>query len=453
MSSESMIRAENLGKVYHIYRRPADRLKQMLWRGRRTFYDEYWALKEINLEVFRGETIGIIGRNGSGKSTLLQLVCGTLAPTCGSVSVHGRIAALLELGAGFNPEFTGRENVYLSASVLGLSEEEIEDRFSKITEFAAIGDFIDQPVKIYSSGMYARLAFAVAAHVDADILIVDEILSVGDASFTQRCMRFINEFKKRGTIFFVSHDSGAILNLCDRVLWLESGMARELGNTKEVCHNYLASINEEKEPSGTFRIGGSRKPPPISTEQIDHREQLLRESSLKNVVELFDFDPDAPWFGHRGMSITEVSLLDSDRRELRSLVGGEHITLRVLARAEAKILHPIIGFYVKDRLGQQLFGDNTYLTYREQDIIVESGETIVADFCFQMPYLPTGDFSVTVAVAEGTQENHIQHHWIDDALFFKATASHVARGLIGVPMLSIGLNKFEQNFPSQSTGT
>lgn len=453
MSSEVVIRAANLGKVYHIYRKPADRLKQMLWRGKKKYYDEYWALREVSLEVHRGETIGIVGRNGSGKSTLLQLVCGTLTPSSGEISVRGRIAALLELGAGFNPEFTGRENVYLAASVLGLTEKEIAERFDLIAEFAAIGDFIDQPVKIYSSGMYARLAFAVAAHVDADILIVDEILSVGDAAFTQRCMRFINEFKKRGTIFFVSHDSGAILNLCDRVLWLESGMAREVGTAKTVCHNYLASINQEKEPTSTFSIGGSRKEPPAPVEQIDHREKLFRESSLKNVVELFDFDPDAPWFGHRGMSILEVTMLGSDGEELRSLIGGEDITLRVSARAEKRIVHPIIGFYIKDRLGQQLFGDNTYLTYRDEDFIVEAGELIVADFRFQMPFLPTGDFSVTVAVAEGTQENHIQHHWIDDALFFKSTASHVARGLIGVPMLSIGLSKTSASFPSQSTGT
>ena len=173
----------------------------------------------------------MIGRNGSGKSTFLQLVCGTLTPTVGSVQVKGRIAALLELGAGFNPEFTGRDNVFLSASILGLSQEQITERYDRIEEFAGIGDFIDQPVKVYSSGMYARLAFAVAAHVDADILIIDEILAVGDAAFTQKCMRFIRQFKEHGTILFVSHDASSIVNLCDRCLWLENGSVRQIGDT------------------------------------------------------------------------------------------------------------------------------------------------------------------------------------------------------------------------------
>jgi len=442
MSSEVVISAADLGKVYHIYRRPINRLKQMLWRGRRRFYDEYWALKGVTLDVQRGETIGIVGRNGSGKSTFLQIVCGTLAPSTGTIATNGRIAALLELGAGFNPEFTGRENVFLAASVLGLTEEQIRGRFEQITAFAAIGDFIDQPVKTYSSGMYARLAFAVAAHVDADILVIDEILSVGDAAFTQKCMRFIQEFKKSGTIFFVSHDSGAVVNLCDRVVWLDSGTVREIGPAKEVCHNYLASVFGEQENANTFKIGGSRKETAIPV--TDSRAELLRQSNLRNVVELFEFDPDAPWFGNRGMHIESVSLLDQRGNELSSLDGGEQVILRVTARAADQIEKPIIGFYIKDRLGQQLFGDNTYLSYASDPLTVPAGESISAEFQFQMPFLPTGDFSITVAAAEGTQESHRQHHWIDDALFFRVHASHVARGLIGVPMLRIGLYRNEQ---------
>lgn len=439
-SNEVIIHTEHLGKVYHIYKRPIDRLKQMLWRGRRHFYEEYWALKGVSLEVRRGETIGIVGRNGSGKSTLLQMVCGTLTPSVGSLAVTGRIAALLELGAGFNPEFTGRENVFLAASVLGLNEGQIRERFDQIAQFAAIGDFIDQPVKIYSSGMYARLAFAVAAHVDADILIIDEILAVGDAAFTQKCMRFIHEFKQRGTIFFVSHDTGAVVNLCDRCVWLESGEVREIGSAKEVCHNYMAALQAEQEGGKTFKIGGSRKNPPIEAMK-DHRQELLQESNLKNVVEVFRFDPNAPWYGHRGMSIEEVVLLDEQGAPLPSLSGGELVTLRITARADARIERPIIGFYVKDRLGQQLFGDNTFISFRHEYVVVEPSESIQAEFRFLMPYLPQGDFSVTVAVAEGTQENHRQHHWIDDALFFRVHTTHVAGGLIGLPMLHIGLEK------------
>src|SRR3990167_2532409 len=198
MSSETAIKITNLSKCYHIYDKPHDRLLQMLMRGRKQYYREFWALNDVSFEIKKGETVGIIGRNGSGKSTLLQMICGTLNPTKGQVETHGRIAALLELGSGFNPEFTGRENVYMNASVLGLSNEEIDARFDDIAAFADIGEFIEQPVKTYSSGMMVRLAFAVIAHVDADILVIDEALSVGDAFFTQKCMRFLRKFMEKG---------------------------------------------------------------------------------------------------------------------------------------------------------------------------------------------------------------------------------------------------------------
>lgn len=444
MSSESAVLARGLGKVYHIYRNPIDRLKQMLWRGKRTFYDEYWALRDVELEVTRGQTFGIIGRNGSGKSTLLQLICGTVTPTCGELFVEGRVAALLELGSGFNPEFTGRENVYLAASVLGLGEDQIRDRYQSITEFAAIGDFIDQPVKIYSSGMYARLAFAVAAHVNADILIIDEILSVGDAAFTQKCMRFIQAFKKQGTILFVSHDTGAVMNLCDQVLWVDAGMVREIGVPKEVCHRYHAALVGEKDNAGTFKIGGTRKSAQeLLALQRDHRQDLLRESNMKNIVETFTFDPDAPWFGHRRATITNVELLNDGDPDTTTLLGGELVELRIETEVLEELTHPIVGFYVKDRLGQLLFGDNSFLTYREHNVSMPAGEHLAAVFRFQLPFLPTGDYSITVAISNGTQQDHTNEHWIDDALFFKVHSSHIHRGLIGVPMVNIELKKIE----------
>ena len=198
MSAEFAIRLAGVGKFYPMFTQPEDRLKQLLVRGKRRYYQEYWALQDVTLDILKGESVGIIGRNGAGKSTFLQLVCGTLRPSTGSIEVEGRIAAMLELGAGFNPEFTGQENVHLAAAVLGLSADLIKERYPSIAEFAGIGDFIDRPVKYYSSGMYARLAFAVAAHVDADILVVDEILAVGDAAFQQKCMRFIHAFREPG---------------------------------------------------------------------------------------------------------------------------------------------------------------------------------------------------------------------------------------------------------------
>jgi lipopolysaccharide transport system ATP-binding protein len=439
MSSELAIYAEGLGKAYAIFRRPQDRLKQMLVRGWRKYYDEYWAVRGIDLTVSRGETVGIIGRNGSGKSTFLQLVCGTLTPTCGRILVNGRIAALLELGAGFNPEFTGRENVYLAASVLGLSAEQIDERYASIAAFADIGDFIDQPVKLYSSGMYARLAFAVAAHVDADILIVDEILAVGDAAFTQKCMRFIHKFRETGTLFFVSHDTSQVVSLCDRAVWLDGGEVREIGPAKEVCYNYIADLHSERDTSNAFRIGGSRSAPHTADPVRDVRSDLLKSSQHRNTIEIFDFNEQGPWFGAQGARIVGVQLLDPQGETLAAVDGGEEVVLKITCLAETLIQMPIIGFYVKDRLGQNLFGDNTYITYSGQAVAVQAGQSFAASFRFQLPYLPTGDFAVVAAVAEGTQADHVQHHWLDDALFFRVHSSHLVRGLVGIPMLDIAL--------------
>ena len=197
-----MIRVENLSKCYQIYDKPQHRLWQGLFRGRKQFFREFWALKDVSFEVRRGETVGIIGRNGSGKSTLLQMICGTLTPTSGTIDVRGRVGALLELGAGFNPEFTGRENVYMNGSILGLTREEIDARYEDIVAFADIGQFIDQPLKTYSSGMYVRLAFAVIANIEADVLVIDEALAVGDAFFVQKCMRFLRRFLEKTEPWF-----------------------------------------------------------------------------------------------------------------------------------------------------------------------------------------------------------------------------------------------------------
>ncbi len=240
------ITVEGVSKRFEIYAHPRDQLKQfILPKLQRTmglkseqYFREFWALKDVSFEIKKGETVGIIGLNGSGKSTLLQMLCGTLTPTSGMVGINGRVAALLELGAGFNPEFNGRENVYMNARVLGLSESDIDARFSDIVAFADIGEFMDQPVKVYSSGMYVRLAFAVIAHVNADILIIDEALAVGDAFFTQKCMSFLRNFMKNGTVLFVSHDIPSVKNLCTRVLWLEKGQILKDSNPKEVCDLY-----------------------------------------------------------------------------------------------------------------------------------------------------------------------------------------------------------------------
>jgi len=220
MSSDIAIKVVNLGKCYQIYENPRDRLKQMLMQGRRNYFREFWALHDVSFEVRKGETVGLVGKNGAGKSTLLQIVCGTLAPSAGSVEVCGRIGALLELGSGFNPEFTGRENVYLNGALLGLAKEEVDQRFDRIVDFSGVGNFIDQPVKTYSSGMVVRLAFAVQAQSDPDVLIVDEALAVGDAKFQTKCFAHLRALKQRGTsILLVSHATEQIATHCDRAVF------------------------------------------------------------------------------------------------------------------------------------------------------------------------------------------------------------------------------------------
>ncbi len=459
MSSDDFsIRVDGLGKRYEIYARPADRLKQMILprfgraigKNGLAYFNEFWALRGVSFDVRRGETMGIIGRNGSGKSTLLQMVCGTLHPTEGVVAVHGRIAALLELGAGFNPEFTGKENVYLSGLLYGIPEGELRKRYQSIVEFADIGDFINQPVKVYSSGMYVRLAFAIAAHVDADTLVIDEALSVGDVRFTQKCMRYLREFQKRGTLLFVSHDTGAVTSLCSRAIWLDSGRMVMDGSARDVVERYLAEQHAADRASlgesvmvrapisaaSAIADGVDTGPATMPVDVVDPRKGVLNGEATRNLVEIFEFDPTQinNEFGTGAARIIDVQLLNGNGEVHRLTAGGEIADLMIEAEVSESLDAPIFGFYVKDRLGQRLFGDNTYLSYREQPIRARVGTRLRAHFRFRMPVLPSGDYSVDVALANGTQENHTQQHWIHDALTFKASESTMRHGLVGIPM-------------------
>jgi lipopolysaccharide transport system ATP-binding protein len=448
-SDNIAIQVQGLNKCYQIYDKPPDRLKQSLYtrlqrlvgQPPKQYFREFWALKDVSFEIKKGETVGIIGRNGSGKSTLLQLICGTLSPTSGTIETNGRIAALLELGSGFNPEFTGRENVYMNGAVLGLSKQEIDARFSDIAAFADIGEFIEQPVKTYSSGMFIRLAFAVIAHVDADILVIDEALAVGDAFFTQKCMRFLRTFMKTGTVIFVSHDTGSVRNLCNRAIWLEKGQVLQVGSPKEVCELYLQAFYEAQQGKSSTTKLKAIKNEDTTRPLKDQRLEFINNSNLRNDLQIFKFDSEAASFGKGGAQITGVEFLDEEGVQLTWVVGGEQVTLRVRAIAHETMDAPIIGFTVKDRLGQPLFGDNTYLSYRETPLFCEAGDEIQAEFTFLMPILPAGNYSVNVAIANGTQEQHVQHHWIFDAVLFKSESSSVATGLIGIPMHHVGLDR------------
>ncbi len=445
MSSEIAIQIDNLSKCYHIYEKPRDRLFQMLTFGRKKFFREFWALNNVTFQVEKGETVGIIGKNGSGKSTLLQMICGTINPTSGSVLVNGRVAALLELGAGFNPEFTGKENVFLSASLYGLSQEEIEECFNKITDFADIGDFIDQPLKTYSSGMFVRLAFAVIAHVNADILVVDEALSVGDAYFVQKCMRYLRKFMKNGTLLFCSHDISAIVNLCSSAILLKNGHMEMMGKPKVIAECYLAALYESVQ--GESNLSQEKKIQDeknlIHTrayEYKDVRESLINSSILRNDIEVFRFNPDNAAFGTGAAEITSVKLLDEVGVPLSWVVGGCKVILEIGGSSNKKLIKPIIGFHFKDRLGQVLFADNTYLTYIFDENVIDEGKEFIARFSFTMPILATGSYSISPSIAEGTQDDHVQHHWIHDALILQVHASSVCFGVFAVPMQRITLN-------------
>jgi lipopolysaccharide transport system ATP-binding protein len=452
--SDIAIKVENLSKCYPIFETPRDRLNQMILprlqrlagRPATKYYREFWALRDVSFQVNKGESIGIVGRNGSGKSTLLQLICGTLAPTGGTLQVNGRVAALLELGSGFNPEFTGRENVYLNASVLGLSQQEIDNRFDQIAAFADIGDFLDQPIKTYSSGMTMRLAFAVIAHVDADVLIVDEALAVGDVFFVQKCMRFIRQFQEEGTLLLVTHDTSGLQSLCQQALWLEKGVARGQGSVKKIAEDYLAATYAEDygvTVSATQDNAVEQEDPSAqSTPVVDQRASFINQSNLRNDIEIFEFNPNSSGFGTGGAIIEKVQLLDA-KSELPLIygVGGEEVILSASIRAKIDLDSPIVGFFLKNHLGQPLFGDNTYISYRDSPCSVESGNLFNASFRFQMPYLPAGDYMFAVACANGTPEKHMQHCWLHEAMVFKSHACRPVAGLIGLPMQRIKLNK------------
>jgi lipopolysaccharide transport system ATP-binding protein len=413
-SNDIAIRVQNLSKCYQIYDTPRDRLKQFVasrlqrvaGRTPRQYFREFWALNDVSFEIKKGETVGIIGRNGSGKSTLLQMICGTLTPTSGNVETRGRIAALLELGSGFNPEFTGRENIYMNAAVLGLSKEEVDARFDDIVAFADIGDFIEQPVKTYSSGMMVRLAFAVIAHVDADILVIDEALAVGDAFFTQKCMRFLREFTQRGTLLFVSHDTSAVVGLCSKALLMESGVLKRVGEPKDISELYLAML---------------------------HNEQHGAPPSKSATDKFFSSEPSND-FGVGVAKIISIDLHDETGAPISYIHGGEYVRLTVKIFSESRINQIIVGFLVRDRLGQVVFGENTYPNYGDRGLVIDEKQTIEVGFEFSMPSLQQGDYSITIAVAQGTQADHLQHHWIHDALIIHARPDRIYSGLIAVPM-------------------
>lgn len=440
-TNDLALRIANLNKCYHIYEKPKHRLLQMLCHGRRQFYREFWALKDFSMEIKKGETVGIIGRNGAGKSTLLQIICGTLNPTSGVIEAKGRIAALLELGAGFNPEFTGKENIYMSAAIYGLTRDVVDERLDTILGFADIGDFVNQPVKTYSSGMYVRLAFAVITNVDADILVIDEALAVGDAVFTQKCMRFIRKFKDGGTLLFVSHDMGSVLSLCDRAIWLHDGKLRSAGDSREISKEYLQYNMQEV-------YGNEAQLKPIDSTfikaAIDFRgieENEAPAIDYANQLHVHNNLSEANGWKTGAGEILTVHLVDMRTGDGKILKGGEIVRMVITAVAYQDMDKPIIGFLVRDRLGQDLFGENT-LPYTDLNPKpIKAGNRIESEFVFRLPMLPNGQYAVMASLAEGDLQRNVQHHWLHDALILTVSSSKVRWGLVGIPFMKVVLEE------------
>ena len=415
MSSDPAIRAVGLTKSFQVYARPEDRLKQSIWRRRR-FYKEFVALSDVSFEVARGETVGIVGRNGSGKSTLLQIVAGTLTPTHGTVEVNGRVAALLELGAGFNPEFTGRENVFLNASVLGLGQDEIERRFDDIVAFAEIAPFIDQPVKTYSSGMYVRLAFAVAISVDPDVLIVDEALAVGDEAFQRKCFARIRQVQERGsTILFVSHAANAVIELCDRAILMERGAAVLIDTPKAVIAAYHRLLYDKAaDPARLIADIRARQP----SDSAD-------TSTAAQPVEGERFDPDMVSksrmeYDRQGAEILEPRVTTLAGEPVNVLMRGRDYVYTFRVRFDRKREKVRCGMFIRTVIGHDLGGSGTAGPWDGLDS-VEPGQVVTARFVFTCLLLP-GSYFLNAGAAAVIDGQRVFVHRIVDAVMFRVAA-------------------------------
>lgn len=389
--SEVAIRVDDVSKLYKLYDKPSDRLKESLGLTRKKLYKEHYALHNVSFDVKRGETVGIIGTNGSGKSTILKIITGVLNPSGGHVEIDGRISALLELGAGFNMEYTGIENIYLNGTMIGFSREEIDAKMQDILDFADIGDFVHQPVKTYSSGMFVRLAFAVAINIDPEILIVDEALSVGDVFFQAKCYKKFEDFKKIGkTILFVSHDLGSISKYCDRVVLLNRGKKLAEGTPKEMVSMYKRiMVNQDKaEEIAAHQMDMS------SLKEDDEKEikEAVCEGQWKNH---YNLNPDVDEYGNGAAEIEDFAIIDENGNYTNAIVKGTRFRLKSKVKFKQDVHDPIFTYTFKNIQGVAITGTNTM--YEKKDIpLAKEGETYVATFEQDM-FLQGGEYLLSMS--------------------------------------------------------
>jgi ABC-type polysaccharide/polyol phosphate transport system ATPase subunit len=460
MRSGTVIRVENVTKTYRLYRSHADRVKETFHPFRKKYSRPFDAIGDISLSVERGESLGIIGRNGSGKSTLLQIISGTLQPTSGIVEVSGKISALLELGTGFNPDFTGRENVYLSASIVGLSKEEIDAKFDEIAAFADIGDFMDQPVKLYSSGMMVRLAFAVQTAVEPEIMLVDEAIAVGDMRFAMKCFRRMKELKEKGTAFlFVSHDMASVVNFCQKVIWLHDGKIVETGPPRRVTMNYsifmsygLMASEEETSPqeNALSSEGMHVNVPEIRNAEIGAAEvEALGLASRR--LQWVDLNR-LPSTGAGGAVITRIALSTPQNEEVQlRLKGGEIVEIFLEVFARIALESPIVCADFRDRKGNLLFGLNTYFLAEGMPKL-EAKATSIVNFRFRCPLLLNGEYSISVAVADGTYLAHLQHHIVNEAIVFRLSSPDLPRNHYLISLEDVKVGVISPTLPDNELG-
>jgi lipopolysaccharide transport system ATP-binding protein len=411
MGEQIAISLKNVSKCFKRYARPVDRLKEILLPGK-SYAQEFWALQDISFEIMKGETMGIIGRNGAGKSTLLQLICGTLTPSHGEVQVNGRVAALLELGAGFNPEFTGRENVYMNGAIMGLSKLEVDERFENIAAFADIKDFIDQPVKTYSSGMYVRLAFASAIHVNPDILIIDEALAVGDMFFQAKCMARMRQMMESGvTVLFVSHDTGSVKSLCKRTVYLKDAGLHAVGKSGEIVDLYI-----EDQFLAMKTIETCPKKLEIPIINLSTSSPITIGTSREEIVE-FSKKIEYLRKGNGYIKIANVVVFDNAYNKLAEVEFGQEFTIRIVCKVFEKLPEVIIAFYIKDKNQIEVIGSNNVYEKKYLNNLIP-GDQFCIDFKLENR-VRSGNYSITAIAANSLKETNY-FDWVECAYVFQS---------------------------------
>jgi ABC-type polysaccharide/polyol phosphate transport system ATPase subunit len=388
-----LLSVQNVSKLYRLYKTPFDRIRELNPLQRKPLHTDFWALRDISFSVERGEVVSLVGPNGCGKSTLLQVISGILQPTTGRVVTRGRVAALLELGAGFNPEFSGRENVFINAEIMGISRAEMQRNLPLIEEFAEIGDFIHRPVKEYSSGMYVRLAFSTAIHVNPDILIVDEALAVGDAVFANRCIRKFEELReKKTTVLFVSHDLGLVKQLSNRAIFLLNGRMEAEGEPKRVIDKYIGVVLERQQA-------------------YEQRERKTHPQATNR-------------HGDGSSEILAVTLLDESGRPCGFVSSGERVTIRIRTAFKLRRVEPMVGILIRNRIGMEIYGTNTRIEQVDLGAF-EAGEELDIDFQFEC-WLTPQQYTITVATQYSDGSSH---DWLDDVISFEVLSTRQAAGV------------------------